>query len=510
MTAPFVPSPLQQAFFDWIKNGTGSCILEAKAGTGKTTTLVHALDYMDGSIFLGAFNKKIAEEIKARVPVYRKVFVATMHSAGFSSWRFACKGVAVNERKMREIYRGVFPPGLCEVLMTDLEPSILELVSLAKQSAFGVLKSPHDQQAWLDLIDHFDIDTLENTERVIEVAQEMLQRSIDMDSRMIDFDDMIYAPLIHNSRVFENDWVLIDEAQDTNAARRALALRMLKRGGRLVAVGDRNQAIYGFSGADSDSIDLLKDAVNATTLPLNVTYRCPKAVVRYANQWVKDLIAHPSAPEGSVTNLDLNDKNVDFTQHVKGGDVILCRFNAPLIDHVYKFIAKGIAAKVEGREIGLGLKVLVRRWKAKSFGALRDRLDEFLVRETAKFRAREEESRAAAVEDKVRCIGVIIERIESTHGRTVKNPIEAVCDEIDAIFADNANGGQVILCSIHKSKGREWEHVFWLQTGPSKWARKQWEKDQEDNLCYVAATRAKRELTLVQQPKRDKKEEKTA
>ena len=56
----------------------------------------------------------------------------------------------------------------------------------------------------------------------------------------------------------------------------------------------------------------------------------------------------------------------------------------------------------------------------------------------------------------------------------------------------------VVLSSIHKAKGREWNRVYWLQTGPSKWARKEWELQQETNLCYVATTRAKSALYLVE------------
>jgi len=83
-----------------------------------------------------------------------------------------------------------------------------------------------------------------------------------------------------------------------------------------------------------------------------------------------------------------------------------------------------------------------------------------------------------------------------------KNVVDRICQEIDAIFAkkDGATIDKtkvVLFSSIHKSKGREWKRVVWLQTGPSPYARKEWELDQEDNLCYVAATRAKEELVLI-------------
>jgi superfamily I DNA/RNA helicase len=378
------------------------------------------------------------------------------------------------------------------------EGPVLQLVSLAKQAAVGISKPAAERSTWQALIDHFDIECMDeatdtdNTDLIIRLARKTLERSIERDMEVVDFDDMIYAPLVHNVRMFEHDWVLIDEAQDTNESRRLLALRMLKRGGRLVAVGDRHQAIYGFTGADSDSLDLIARAVNAKQLPLTTTFRCPKSVVSFAQQWVNHIQAAETAPEGVVSHA----VSADLATVAIPGDAILCRFNAPLIKYVYKFIAAGIPAKVEGREIGNGLKQLARRWKAKTLAAMVDKLDVFVERETAKYRAKEQESKAAAVEDKVNCLKVIIDRVFKLDP-TCKDPVGRVCQEIDSIFTEDGNQKVVLFSSIHKSKGREWHKVVWLQTGPSGWARMAWEQEQEANLCYVAATRAKHELVLV-------------
>lgn len=470
------PSIQQQAFYDWIQNGSGSCILEAVAGSGKTTSLIEALSLMQGSIFFGAYNKKIADEIKARAPKRERLFISTMHAAGFKAWKAVAPRCEVDDRK-------------CLKLLTAMganpstQDAVLKLVSLAKQAAFGVVEGNN----WFALIDHFDVDCGETPPgTVVREAQELLKQSIAADSRVIDFDDMIYAPLVHKCRVFEHDWVLIDEAQDTNASRRALALRLLKRGGRLVAVGDRHQAIYGFTGADADSLGAIGAAVNAQEMPLTVSFRCPQEVVKYAQNWVHHIQAAPSAPAGVV-------RAGDAMKEATIGDAILCRFNAPLITAAYAFIAAGKPAKVEGREIGNGLKALARKWRVRSLVELEARLETYCERETAKLRAKEKESAAVAVEDKVQCLLFLIQRQQNVGGDLV-----GLIAEIDALFADEGDtSNRIILSSIHKSKGREWARVFWLQTGPSPWARKEWEVEQENNLCYVAATRAKAELVLV-------------
>lgn len=496
----FLPSPQQASFFDWIQTGTGSCVLEAVAGAGKTTTLIEALKLMKGNIFFGAYNKKIAVEIEERAPKSAGLTISTMHAAGLRAWTRHAGRVTIDANKCRLIFRAMIEEraakeGCSTSAFAGFESPVLSLVSYAKQAAAGVNQSVIPDSFWFDTIDHFDVDTLDQDAEVIALAREVLVRSQTEDHKMVDFDDMIYAPLFHRARVFEFDWVLIDEAQDTNASRRMLALRMLKRGGRLVAVGDRHQAIYGFTGADSDALDLIGAAVSATKMPLTTTYRCPKSVVSYAQQWVSHIHAAASAPDGMVEKIMVNGKGL--TQHAKPGDAILCRFNAPLLGLVYGFIAEGIPAKIEGREIGIGLKQLARRWKVKTFAKLADRLEAYGEREVAKYRAKEQESRAAAVEDKIECLTVLIARVQ----RIDPNPADAVqrlCEEIDTIFGDFVGANVVLLSSIHKSKGREWNHVFWLVTGPSKWARKEWELQQEVNLCYVAATRAKQHLTLVE------------
>jgi DNA helicase IV len=94
--------------------------------------------------------------------------------------------------------------------------------------------------------------------------------------------------------------VIIDEAQDMNASQLLLAMKSCKKGGRIAVVGDDRQAIYGFRGADSNSLDRLKGELVAHELGLTTTYRCPKVVVAGAARLVPDYTAAPAAPEGEM------------------------------------------------------------------------------------------------------------------------------------------------------------------------------------------------------------------
>lgn len=496
-----IPSPQQQVVYDWVTSGTGNAVLEAVAGAGKTTTLVEAVKLMTGSVAFAAYNKKIAVEIQERVSrttTAAQVRAGTFHSFGFQAWKKVAPKVRVDDRKTLSIMDDFKIP-------EKGQSFVKQLVSLAKQYAIGFLSSTEDAAAWMQIVNHFSLEELLDEEETmsltvdegIDWARKVLKQSIALDTELIDFDDMIYAPLVHNARMWQNDWVLVDEAQDTNPARRALAKKMLRPGGRLIAVGDPHQAIYGFTGADADSLLIIEREFSAITLPLTVTYRCPKEVVRLAQQWVHHITAHESSPEGEVRSIGYNEFT---TGSFEPTDVILCRNTKPLVELAYLFLRRGIPCHVEGREIGKGLLALVNRWKVKSLPALRDKLESWHGKEVQRLLAKGQEQKAGTVTDKVDTLFVIIDSLP------VGADVNDLRSRIESLFTDSdpsAPQSRLTLSTIHKAKGREWERVYWFGRNrwqPSKFARQEWQMEQEVNLMYVAATRAKHALIDVLVP----------
>ena len=117
-----------------------------------------------------------------------------------------------------------------------------------------------------------------------------LERSIS-DLSSIDFDDMLWLPVQLRLDFPASDWVFIDEAQDTNAIQLVILNALRSPATRYVFVGDPHQAIYGFRGAGTNSVDTIKSVFETINLPLSFTYRCPKAVVREAQKYCKILTA---------------------------------------------------------------------------------------------------------------------------------------------------------------------------------------------------------------------------
>lgn len=500
-----LPSPEQQNFLDWVQNGSGSGVLEAVAGAGKTTTLVKGVALMKGTVFIGAYNKKIAEEIKGKLAKngVTHAKAGTFHSAGFSAlWR-GNKDIVVDEDKVHKIVKSVIEPN-SDYDIPEFRTAICKLVSLAKQTGFyiGSMIPTVQPRYWVELVKRYDVaESLPDDgfyEQYLGKFADQVLRISNADYDTVDFDDMIYLALLRNTRLFQNDWVLIDEAQDTNAIRRELAKRMLKRGGRMVAVGDPHQAIYGFTGADSESLNTIKNMFGAETLHLSVSFRCPRSVVATANEYVSHIKPAETAPEGKVLEMRYR----EMVQAAQPGDAVICRFNAPLIDLCFKLIREGKPAKIEGRSIGEGLVALVSKWKLRTINELDARLKIWNEKEMKKMTGgdKPDEAKIARHQDKFDTVVVLIDRAREKGYTRLDELKEMVRD----MFADvGASSSLIVLCSVHRSKGLEWPRVFILgrkELMPSTRVSQEWQMQQEINLCYVAVTRAQETLVDVWLP----------
>lgn len=505
MTWPVItPSPQQEHVLDFVREESGNAVLEAVAGSGKTSTLVEVCDAIssDASVVFTAFNKKIAQEVQRRLgDNHSNVKAATFHSLGLSTWK---------RHEWRSEVDGDAVYKLIDSLSTPPQFStfVRRAVSLAKQHCFGVDSPLDDYKNWRHIVDHHDLEeTLMGDEEVSDSALDqsvedalhwsiqILQACIDHHDEWIDFDDMLYAPLLHHARFYKHDWVLVDEAQDTNTARRMMVEELLAKDGRVIAVGDRHQAIYGFTGANSDALDLISDQFNCIQLPLTVSWRCATKIVEEAQRYVSHIEAAPDAPPGEVRSLT----ELEFEKIVpEPEDVILCRITRPLVSLALRYLAKDIAACVEGRDIGRTLNKLVRKWKkVKKLGQLRNALERHLAKETKRLAKKGKPGgKIHTLRDQVESLQAIMDTMHDD------DHIEELAQKITSLFQDSEGRHKQILTlsTIHKAKGREWNRVYLYGRNiymPSKWAKQEWEMEQEDNLAYVAVTRAKRELVNV-------------
>jgi len=481
VTAIANPSDYQYALFDWVVNGTGNVIVEAVAGSGKTTTGVEMTRLCRGSVIYLAFNKPIATELQTR-----GVNGKTFHSMCYGPVTSFKRTKQVDSGKLNTLMREHFPENVRRVYGTFMT----RMVGLARQAGIGAGLAPNTTEEWLAIADHHDLepDSDKGTmEEGVTYAMELL--ALSNSSNLIDFDDLLYLAVKEGLSLPKYDWVFVDEAQDTNAIQRALLRKILKPTSRMVCVGDPAQAIYGFRGADSDSMALLAEEFGCVKMPLTVTYRCPKSVVEFARNWVEHIEAAPNASDGLV-----NEFPKWNTKSFVDGDLIVCRTTKPLVSLAYRLIRSQVPAHVMGREIGQGLRKLVEKMNAKGLDALVAKLEDHTRREVEKAVAKGDDAKAEAIRDKTECVLCIADGLPETD-----RSVPALLRAIDSLFTDSDAG--VKLATIHKAKGLEADRVYWLNSSkcPAQWARQDWQKQQEANLCYVAATRAKRELVLIEE-----------
>lgn len=459
-------------------------IIEAVAGAGKTFTLIEILKILEGNVAFMAFNKSIAEEIQERIGSLNlsNVIVGTIHKFGFGIIRRNIKNIKIDNYKLSKLARQEFQGDFVNLISVAIEGA---------EMAKNCMPETHDD--WYEMFERYNIfnaaPNVVSEETAIDAAQHLLRVSNET-KNIIDFADMLYFPIVHNMNVWKYDVILLDEAQDSNRARIELIKKMLKPNGKLIAVGDPHQAIYAFTGADSNSLETIKQEFETLTLPLSVTFRCPKKIVEVAQQWVSHISAHETAPEGLKDSCTIQ----ELPKLVNSEDVVICRNTKPLVQLAYTLIRNEIPCKVEGRKIGEGLIKLIKKWKTvKTVGELSIKLEDWSEKQIEQKRAKEKFIECQNIEDQVETIKVFISQCDDNDG------ISCLVEKIQNLF-ENDNKGCLTLSTIHKSKGREWKRVFALgmnKFSPSKWAKKEWELQQENNLCYVQVTRAKEHLTLV-------------
>ncbi len=479
-------SKYQRAIFADFEDDEGNTVVEAVAGSGKTTCMIEGVGRIPngGRTLMCAFNKSIERELSSRVP--RGVQARTLHGLGFGMVRRAFgSDVDVDEHKAKKIAERIlieagksFRRGDGTVKAIGAA-KVAKLVGLAKNT----LTDPGDAQHLADLAIDFDIHDAKmgslSLAELVGFSGEVMDASGE-DTSSIDFDDMIWFPWRHSLKSSYYDVVVVDEVQDLNSCQLDLVGRLVRRSGRVVAVGDNFQAIYKFRGADEEAMPRMVRELNARTLPLSISYRCPKSVADLVKKLVPHFEAAPDAMDGEVSQANAN----HLVDNARPGDFVLSRTNAPLVSLCLELLANGVPASVAGRDIGRNLIKLVRGTETENVTKMNYYVRDWADREAARMIKLEREKKAAEVRDRAAAIIAI--------SRGARSCSEVV-GKIEGLFRDGDPKSRVVFSSTHKAKGLERDRVWMLVDTYTP------DGDQEErNLFYVAATRARRELVLVQ------------
>jgi superfamily I DNA/RNA helicase len=499
----FTPSPFQEKIFENIVHGTSNMVINAVAGSGKSTTIVNALRLIPDNmkVLFIAFNKDIVEALKQKVGEKDNVHITTYHSLGYSILLEKCKNKPVlDEYKYRTYIRSTLDSFLVN------EPNLMgysELIAykrnvekLVDYGRFNLCQSVKEMEK---IAEKYNINLLRNE---CEFAVDVLKwgkNNLDV----IDYTDMVWIPYELDFKTIKHkyNWIFVDEAQDSSPVQQELFKKCFKRGARFCAVGDSSQCINAWAGADIEAFNKFLKLPNTKQYELPISYRCPVKVIEEAKKFVPNIQAKEGAIVGEIKY------DVD-PYSPKAGDMVLCRNTYPLIKLYMDFLRINKKSYIRGKDIGDSLIETINLYKGvdlmlnkslMNYGLFRNLYEELFKRVDRMVQQTNMSEEEVYFSPPIMDFYDTIVSLETLSDNLVYT--DDLINKIKAIFNDGGDG--VCLSTIHKAKGLEADNVFILSKSlmPSIYAQQEWEIISEENLEYVAITRAKKTLQYIDEDK---------
>lgn len=512
------PSAHQAAVFAHVERAASHAVVMATAGSGKTTTLVEVARRLPPgttACFL-AFNRATAAELRLRLPA--TTAATTIHALGRAAIVRGLPGAAplrLEPGKYGRLASGLAAgAGATAARAAELARYLGSLARFARLE----LTDASDTVAVAELARRYGLERPFAAEEATGVHA-MLAPLLALGTAAaadgaVDFTDMVYVPLTLDLRLEAYDFVCVDEAQDLSRLTLELVLRLVAGGARALFVGDERQAIYAFAGADRRSLARVAEATVAALLPLSVSFRCPTRHVALARRFAPEMSAAPGATAGSVRLLPER----ALPRVARPGDLVLSRTNAPLVGTALALAGGGLPTTVLGDDLAEELLELAGR-----VFPVTTRLPEDAALAVERHGAAE----AARLEEQHLthpALPRLLERSADLHSALAlvlgalqdspaAGPLEGVIElwrgarrsrtELEAavrrLFEPGSQAEAVVLSTIHKAKGREAERVFLLRPEELAVGSADAETEAvEANVLFVALTRARRELVLVE------------
>jgi len=585
---------IEDKFINGVDESTGrptNIMIDALAGTGKTTMLKHLSSFIKPGekwLYL-VFNKKNQLESQSEFP--KGVEVLTTHSFLGKLLQGAGKNVGGGTelpprgqkwKKMWQVAdnKAIMPLEWPESIHSRVDRQgrmrspfhwkaknlSTKLASLAK--AYAIMPdSPTIEQELMKIVESSGMDMDLSTENKIQdrdytpdiIAKtiELLHLTLpggtdDLDQRFANYrdqDDTLWYAAIYADQINWNlgyDVVLMDEVQDFNMCQLVMANKLREAGARVVGVGDPNQAMYLFRGADSAAFEKLKEIIGggeSESLPIN--FRSGGNIIDWVtkNTHVTNLQAAPHLQgQGEVWAEGGTHPPVgyqDFMSMVgeefatNGGSshptAMICRSNAPLAHAALSFLKSGIDFEIIGVDLSKDLTDLIkkvtwqkpedyRKYPIQDFALTLSEYQEELERKWNNLVSKKDE-----LKDIRSYMGVLMAVLghleengfrEDEKSQPMKSPqdlIDFLMRKLGGLDPENSMNdakklkekdpnSYVTLTTAHKAKGLEWDRTFLMKPKEydpeSDKIKNEEQAQQERNAWYVAATRGRNILMV--------------
>lgn len=449
--------------------------VRALAGSGKSSTLRYIAEQNPDMSFLYlAFNKSMAEEAQATFP--DNVEVRTVHSLAYRS-----VGVKYSHKLVRPSGRYVNVAGTGNEIalyygIGDIKAGpnkairkaylgliAKDTVNRFERSNYETLTDKCIPKHYLEDIDkRFNVDIAKVKKEILDVAKHLWKDRSNENSRVLATHDT-YLKLYSLSKpdLTDYDCVFVDEAQDSNP----VTLSLFDNVKKIVYVGDERQAIYGWRSA-VNAMKLIQTAEGR----LSKSFRFGQAIADVAAAIIKEEVYGNENIESVVGEVD---PTKQYT--------ILYRKNLTLVNEAVDMI-------LNGEKVYLNIDVQDFIAMLASAQALKDKDLKKVKHDLIMPFSTWSELTTEAKGDP--SLGKLVKIIQEQKAQEVLNTLAA--------SHRNPKTADVVMTTVHKSKGLEWDQVILAEDfdGLFDEEGRLTEDEQEINLMYVGATRAKKVLKI--------------
>jgi superfamily I DNA/RNA helicase len=547
----------QQAIVEAAKSGKGRYVVLAGPGSGKTFTSIKMSTCWSGKCIYFSYNKKIQLDTNDKlVAIDSKMIATTAHAFGLSCLIGYLRGAECRVDGDESDDEDKKYPAIVKAYMAQYwQPFVKSIrAELDEDEEADVEVMKLNAQAWTltlihyamvsltdpspgnlaTLVDDFDLEDITPASltwdfvcaAVPAAIQEGIKQFLGPEHKVA-FDDMIYLPnVLEGVPIRQYDHLIIDEAQDTSRASLELMLRACHAESQIFFVGDPRQSIYAFAGADFDSIPRIIKRLEASLLPLRIVFRCGETIVDVANQLCAEdeKLISAGLHTGKVEVIPA----ADYMQRlIPGRAAVIGRTTKRLVQGCLKVLQTGIKAKVLGKNLGANIAAVVTEIEAmrirRGVPLLRPDLSNLLEllsehkamrTKTLKESRKNPEMAIAELEDKCETVRAFFTAyVGKCYDEGLRVPDDPPCaynktakdfkTYIRGLFSDDDNSKDFVLfMTAHRSKGGEWPDVFIIGSDefPHPRAKSERQQQQEQNLMYVAVTRAIENLCFVSAP----------
>lgn len=492
----FLVTPQHEAIFAGLVDGSPGLGVMAVAGSGKTSTLVEGsgrmLDALSPAKFaFVAFNRANAETLRSRLPI--KVSSSTIHSLCWKAIRTSRQwtgqeGERIKPGRLRQATEASSRRHASGEEQMRLEKELQVLWGLC----VSTMTRMDDIEAITAMAQDYgaEVEPESTAFALLPEVDGMLRSQPDT----ISYDEMLRIVVEEQLPVEQADYVLVDEVQDLNRLQMEVVALMRPR--KVVMVGDPNQAIYAWRGSDHRAVDTMARRFGVTQrLPLSITYRCAKSIVKEARRIVREIQPLPDAPDGIVVEHPA-DRFAETLAEMKAGELIVCRSNAPLYAAALYGHHRGLWKRIcilggDNGAVSGGLELAQRRYKTTDATGLAQAILLDIEQKTAELA----EKGAGAVADASRDRNLVLALLLLMSGS-----VQKANEWVQSLASTTLRPDAVNLATIHRAKGFEADRVTFLGHNlvPNRMVLASSNSalvSQEWNLYYVAVTRAALVLT---------------